>query len=53
MRKRIILFEEKLNLILVGESGVGKTSLLNQYTKGLFHTQVIATVGILMNKNEA
>lgn len=45
MRKRSLILEDKLNLILVGESGVGKTSLLNQYTKGIFHSQVIATVG--------
>jgi small GTP-binding protein len=50
MRKRSLLLEEKLNLILVGESGVGKTSLLNQYTRGVFQTQVIATVGILIIK---
>jgi GTPase SAR1 family protein len=45
MRKKSLLLEEKLNMILVGESGVGKTSLLNQYSKGMFQNQVIATVG--------
>lgn len=45
MRKRSLLLDEKMNLILVGESGVGKTSLLNQYTRGIFQSQVIATVG--------
>ena len=45
MRKKSTFLDDKMNLILVGESNVGKTSLLNQYSKGHFSTQVIATVG--------
>ena len=51
MRKKSTLLDDKMNLILVGESNVGKTSLLNQYAKGQFSTQVIATVGITKFKN--
>ena len=47
MRRQSCILDTKLNLILVGESGVGKTSLLNQYTKGLVSAQLMATIGTL------
>lgn len=47
MKKQTSLLQDKLNVILVGESGVGKTSLLNQYTKGVFCTQLMATIGTI------
>ena len=38
-------FDEKIQLIIVGESSVGKTSLLYKYTQGVFTNQHLATVG--------
>uniref|UniRef100_A0A8C4QKE6 small monomeric GTPase n=1 Tax=Eptatretus burgeri TaxID=7764 RepID=A0A8C4QKE6_EPTBU len=35
-----------LKLLALGDSGVGKTSFLHQYTDGTFRTKFIATVGI-------
>jgi small GTP-binding protein len=39
-------FDEKIQLIIVGESSVGKTSLLYKYTQGFFTNQHLATVGL-------
>lgn len=39
-------FDEKIQLIIVGESSVGKTSLLYKYTQGVFTNQHLATVGL-------
>jgi small GTP-binding protein len=49
-------FDEKIQLIIVGESSVGKTSLLYKYyylyiiryTQGVFTNQHLATVGIFI-----
>jgi GTPase SAR1 family protein len=38
-------FDEKIQLIIVGESSVGKTSFLYKYTQGVFTHQHLATVG--------
>ena len=35
-----------LKFLALGNSGVGKTSLLYQYTEGIFYDQFISTVGI-------
>jgi GTPase SAR1 family protein len=34
-----------LKICIIGESGVGKTSLINRYTKGKFSNQYRITVG--------
>lgn len=39
-------FDDKIQLIMVGESCVGKTSILYKYTQGLFTNQHLATVGL-------
>lgn len=39
-------FDSKIQLIIVGESCVGKTSLLYKYSQGLFTKNHLATVGI-------
>ncbi len=39
-------FDSKIQLIIVGETCVGKTSLLYQYSHGLFTKNHLATVGI-------
>ena len=39
-------FDEKIQIIIIGESQVGKTSILYQYTQNKFSTQYLATVGI-------
>lgn len=35
-----------MKFLALGDSGVGKTSFLYQYTDGQFHSQFISTVGI-------
>lgn len=35
-----------IKLLVLGNSGVGKTSLLYQYTEGSFQTQFKSTIGI-------
>ena len=39
-RKRVLL-----KVIILGDSGVGKTSLMNQYVNSKFSTQYKATIG--------
>lgn len=39
-------YDYLLKFLVLGDSGVGKTCLLYQYTDGRFHTQFISTVGI-------
>ena len=29
--------EESIKVVLIGESGVGKTSIISQFTKGIFN----------------
>ena len=36
----------KCNIIIIGDGSVGKTSLLNMYSEGIFSTSHMATVGI-------
>ena len=45
--------DEKLQLIMIGESDVGKTSLIRRYTKNLFNINHLETTGVEFNsKNE-
>ena len=47
------LNEEKCQLLIIGDSTVGKTSILYQYTNNQFLSQHLATVGIdYYNKDE-
>ena len=45
--------DEKIQLIMIGESDVGKTSLIRRYTKNLFNINHLETTGVEFNsKNE-
>ena len=44
--------DEKIQLIMIGESSVGKTSLINRYTKNLFNTNHLETTGIEYSSKE-
>ena len=37
--------EEFIKMVLVGESGVGKTNIISQYSKGLFNPELMSTNG--------
>lgn len=39
-------YDYLMKFLALGDSGVGKTSFLYQYTDGQFHSQFISTVGI-------
>ena len=39
-------YDEKIQIILVGESGVGKTSLIRRYTNNIFNSNHLETIGI-------
>ena len=46
-------YDERIQLIMVGESGVGKTSLIRRYTNNIFNTNHLETIGIeFFNKEE-
>ena len=46
-------YDEKIQLIMIGESGVGKTSLIQRYTKNIFNSNNLDTTGIeYYSKNE-
>lgn len=45
-------YDEKIQLIMIGESSVGKTSLINRYTKNIFNTNHLETTGIEFNSRE-
>ena len=48
-----MIYDEKIQIILVGESGVGKTSLIRRYTNNIFNTNHLETIGIeFFNKEE-
>ena len=46
-RKKVLL-----KIILLGESGVGKTSLMDQYVNRKFSSQYKATIGADFSKKE-
>ena len=37
---------KSFKVVLMGESGVGKTSIINRYIKNIFDNNVLSTVGI-------
>lgn len=39
-------FDYLIKFLCIGNSGVGKTSFLNQFTNGTFDTRFYSTVGI-------
>ena len=39
-------YDKKCQLLIIGDSTVGKTSILNRYTNGEFNTNYLATVGL-------
>jgi len=39
-------FDHLFKIVLVGDSGVGKSNLLSRYTKGLFHEETKSTIGV-------
>lgn len=39
-------YDYLLKFLLIGDSGVGKTCFLYQFTDGVFHSKFISTVGI-------
>ena len=46
-------YDEKIQIIMVGESGVGKTSLIKRYTNNIFNSNNLETLGIeFFNKEE-
>ena len=42
----------KIKIVIVGETGVGKTSLMQMYTEGTFSTQVSSTIGSTCTEKE-
>ena len=46
-------YDERIQIIMIGESGVGKTSLIRRYTNNIFNTNHLETIGIeFFNKEE-
>lgn len=39
-------YDYLIKLLALGDSGVGKTSFLHQYTDGVFNSRFVSTVGI-------
>ena len=39
-------YDEKIQIIMIGESGVGKTSLIRRYTNNIFNSNHLETIGI-------
>ncbi len=37
---------QNFKVVLMGESGVGKTSIVNRYTKGTFEDNLLSTAGV-------
>ena len=37
---------KSFKVVLMGESGVGKTSIVNRYTKNIFDNSILSTAGI-------
>ena len=44
--------EESIKVVLIGESGVGKTSIISQFTKGLFNQDIMSTNGATFSTKE-
>ena len=46
-------YEEKCQLMIIGDSTVGKTSILSRFSNGTFNSNYLATVGLdFFNKDE-
>ena len=39
-------YDEKCQLLVIGDSFVGKTSLLARYANGIFNASYLATIGL-------
>ena len=39
-------YDEKYQVLIIGDSTVGKTSILSRYTNGTFNPNYLATVGL-------
>ena len=39
-------YDRLIKLIIIGDSGVGKTNLLTRFTKGEFNLESKATIGV-------
>ena len=39
-------FDEKLRIMLIGDSGVGKTSILKKFCKNKFNKSYISSIGV-------
>ena len=37
---------QSFKVVLMGESGVGKTSIVNRYTKDIFDNNILSTAGV-------
>ena len=37
---------QSFKVVLMGESGVGKTSIVNRYTKNIFENNILSTAGV-------
>lgn len=46
MPSMYIDYDYLIKFLALGDSGVGKTCFLYQYTDGIFHSRFISTVGI-------
>jgi GTPase SAR1 family protein len=44
-RARVSEFDMLMNVMLLGESGVGKTSLMRKYVNNEYNDQKLATIG--------
>ena len=37
---------QSFKVVLMGETGVGKTSIVNRYTKDIFENNILSTAGV-------
>lgn len=37
---------QTFKILIIGDSSVGKSSLMNRFVHGVFHTQYVATIGV-------
>ena len=46
MSSRNVKNLQSFKVVLMGESGVGKTSIVNRYTKDIFENNILSTAGV-------
>lgn len=46
MDEKIEKNPKTFKVVLLGESGVGKTSILNRFIKGIFTGNIVSTMGV-------